>query len=98
MIKKLNAWRSRKYLDWVKTQPCIVSGLPADDPHHLVGHGFSGSGKAPDWTVIPLTRELHNELHHIGWRAWEVKYDSQLALLVKFWLYNFDEIRRFFNE
>ncbi|WP_445610762.1 DUF968 domain-containing protein, partial [Escherichia coli] len=28
-----------KYTRWVKTQPCACCGMPADDPHHLIGHG-----------------------------------------------------------
>lgn len=95
MFPKNKAWRCEKYLKWVKQQPSIISGMPADDPHHILGHGFSGSGKAPDWATIPLTREEHNELHHIGFREWENRNGSQLFLLMRFWVRNFEEIRKF---
>lgn len=78
-------WRSRKYLDWVKTQPSCVSGKPADDPHHIKRPGFGGTSKCSDLFAIPLTREEHDELHHIGWRAWEEKYQicqTDIALKV----------------
>lgn len=58
-------WRSRKYLDWVKAQPCVICGAPADDPHHLVGlGGLSGMGlTAPDQYVMPVCRFHHDEIH-----------------------------------
>ena len=64
MIKR-KTWRSRRYLDWVKSQPCCVCGAPADDPHHLTGIGkLGGMGtKAPDWAVMPVCRRHHDELH-----------------------------------
>lgn len=94
-LQKENAWRCKKYTDWVKTQPSVVSGEQAQDPHHLKGHGFSGSVKAPDWAVIPLTSEEHSELHHIGFKAWEEVNGSQLDLLMRFWRQNFGTIKEF---
>ena len=96
MFPKENAWRCPAYLKWVKLQTSIVSGRPADDPHHIKGHGFGGSVKAPDWAVIPLTRTEHDELHGPkGIDAWEEKYGSQADLLLRFWRHNFDTIRTF---
>ncbi len=91
-------WRNRKYLDWVKAQNCIVSCQPADDPHHIIGHGFSAMGtKAPDWATIPLTRMEHNNLHY-NRSNWEYQNGSQVALLMRFWRENWGEIQGFFNE
>ncbi len=59
------AFRSRAYLDWVKAQPCVVCGAPADDPHHLahVG-GMSGMGMtAPDSLAMPVCRPDHDRIH-----------------------------------
>lgn len=70
--------RSRKYLNYVKSLPCVITGAPADDPHHLIGHGQGGMAtKACDLFAFPLTREQHTNLHNIGWRAWEVAHGSQ---------------------
>lgn len=80
-LTKHTAWRSRVYLDWVKQQPSCISGLPADDAHHIKGHGFGGTVKAPDWAVIPLTREEHTRFHNIGVYAWETMYAEQLAFV-----------------
>lgn len=71
-------WRSRRYLDWVKSLPSAIDGTPADDPHHVIGHGQGGMGtKASDILCFPFTRAQHNELHHDP-KAWEAKYGSQL--------------------
>lgn len=74
----MKPWRDPAYLRWVKSLPSAISQRPADDPHHLIGHGMGGMGtKAPDWCAFPLTRDEHDELHRIGWRAWEEQYGSQ---------------------
>lgn len=96
MIGKQKPWRCKKYIAWVKQQPSIVSRQPADDPHHIIGHGFGGVGtKAPDWAVIPLTREEHNKLH-AGQFEWEGRLGSQVDLLMRFWRENWPEIQEFF--
>lgn len=42
---------------------------PADDPHHLIGHGQGGMGtKAHDLFVLPLCRKHHDKLHADNWR------------------------------
>ena len=76
--KKMKTYRNKKYLAWVKSLPSVVSGKPADDAHHIKGYGMGGMGlKAPDWAVIPLTREEHTELHSIGRFQWEQEYGNQ---------------------
>jgi hypothetical protein len=97
LIPKENAWRCKKYTDWVKTQPSVLSGLPADDPHHIMGHGLTGGTKAPDWACIPLTRQEHTDFHNISRDVWEAMYGSQADLLLKFWRDNFDTIKEFFK-
>jgi hypothetical protein len=58
-------WRSDEYLAWVRTLPCVISGQPADEAHHIIGvGGYSGVGlTAPDWAAMPVTREAHREIH-----------------------------------
>ena len=65
MALKLKAYRSRRYLDWVKQQPCVMCGALSDDPHHLVGVGhMSGMGMtAPDTMAMPVCRQHHDEIH-----------------------------------
>lgn len=72
---KKQAFKSKKYTDWVKSLPSCISGLPADDPHHIKRPGFSGGTKCSDLWTIPLTRAEHTEFHQIGWESWEKKYN-----------------------
>ncbi|WP_421550915.1 DUF968 domain-containing protein [Kluyvera intermedia] len=81
---KRRRWENEKYTRWVKTQQCMCCSNPADDPHHLIGHGQGGMGtKAHDLFVIPLCREHHDELHASP-VAFEAKYGNQLVLLFRF--------------
>ncbi|EAX7075119.1 DUF968 domain-containing protein [Salmonella enterica subsp. enterica] len=72
-----------EYTRWVKHQPCCGCGKQADDPHHIIGHGFGGTGtKACDLLVIPLCRVCHDALH-ADTRAWEELNGSQLLWLAR---------------
>ena len=77
MFPKSAVYRNAAYTRWVKSQPSVISGLPADDPHHLIGHGQGGEGtKASDLYVMPLTRAEHDDLHR-SWHDWEAIHGSQ---------------------
>ncbi|MFP1742495.1 DUF968 domain-containing protein [Lonsdalea quercina] len=81
---KLQRWESEKYTGWVKTQECSGCRRPADDPHHIINQGLSGTGTKPhDLFVIPLCRRCHDELHR-DVAGWERKHGSQVELLVRF--------------
>lgn len=62
---KINPFRSKKYLVWVKQLPCAICGAPADDAHHIIGIGnMGGTGtKAPDNMSFPLCRWCHGVYH-----------------------------------
>lgn len=68
---------NKKYTDWVKTQPSCISQKPADDPHHIKGHGYTGGVTPDDYMTMPLTRDEHTHLHNIGYEAWEKIYGDQ---------------------
>lgn len=81
---KRRRWENKIYTDWVKTQSCVCCNKPADDPHHIIGHGMGGTAtKAHDMFVIPLCRVCHDELH-ADMAAFEEKYGTQLELLFRF--------------
>lgn len=64
MFPKHKRYANRKYLDWVKTLPCVVCAAPADDAHHIKGAGLGGMArKPPDWAVMPVTRGCHQLIH-----------------------------------
>lgn len=64
-ITKRKAFRSEKYLNFVRSKPCISCGFPApSDAHHLISLGNGGMGtKDNDGMTIPLCRKHHDELH-----------------------------------
>ena len=96
-LSKQTPWRNKRYLAWVKSQPCIVTRQPADDPHHVIGWGFGGMGtKAPDWATFPLTRVQH-DLLHFNYRSWESENGTQPEVFMRFWRENWDEIQEFFK-
>lgn len=61
--------RDRKYLDWLRTQPCIFTGLmgserDAVDPMHI---GTAGKGiKSSDDEALPVRHSIHSECHQRG--------------------------------
>lgn len=81
---KRRRWENPTYTRWVKAQRCACCNNPADDPHHVIGHGQGGMGtKAHDLFVLPLCRAHHDELHRDP-VAFEAKYGSQIDLLFRF--------------
>lgn len=67
------------YKSYVRTLPCLICGQ-GSEPHHLLSVGMGRDRTKPKWedyTVIPLCREHHQELHQIG-RQFEKKYKINL--------------------
>lgn len=78
------AERDPKYLEFVRSLPCCVSGVYEVEAHHIVGHGESVMGsKCSDYYTIPLSRELHAELHQHGYRTWEDQHGSQIMYVMR---------------
>lgn len=56
--------RDKKYLEWVRTLPCIVCQSTPAVPHH---EGVRGMGlKASDRDTLPLCHKHHDERHRTG--------------------------------
>lgn len=74
---KVPHFRSKKYREYVSCLPCCVTGMEGNrnDPHHMKGRGYGGSQKCSDLFCVPLNHELHQELHQIGWKSFEKKYN-----------------------
>ena len=79
MIQKEKPFRSKAYLDAVRSLPCVITGeMGVCDPHHIIGHGGRGmSQKVSDLWVFPLHWELHKQLHDHGWQTWEDEFGCQ---------------------
>jgi hypothetical protein len=76
--------RDGRYLDWIRSLPCLVCGRPAE-AHHTGPHGLGK--KADDSTAIPLCTEHHtmgrSAYHRIGCAAFESRFGLVVANLVR---------------
>jgi len=72
-------WHSEKYLKFVRSLPCVVTGkTDGVVAHHLILHGEGKMGaKAHDLFAFPLTTDEHRKFHDDP-AGWERKHDSQL--------------------
>jgi hypothetical protein len=50
---------SEAYLKWIRTQPCIITGVEACDAHHVI---FKSQAEN-DYSAVPLRHDLHMKLH-----------------------------------
>jgi hypothetical protein len=83
--------RSSKYLEYIRSQPCEISGRTNDVVAHHVRIGFFGTGIKPsDYRCVPLHHQLHQELHHIGektyWKNWETDPEQVILRLLLVYL------------
>ena len=68
-VRESSVVRDRAYLDWLRTQPCILTGQrgndsEAVDPAHI---GQAGMGmKAGDDLALPIVHSAHVAMHNIG--------------------------------
>lgn len=68
--------RSRKYLAWIRTQACCVSGreIGVEACHVRMGHRGGMGLKPSDYATVPLHADLHREQHQHGEKAFWAKY------------------------
>lgn len=66
-IPKIVPVRDRKWLDHLRTQPCIVTGQYETEPAHLRLLGSGGMGLKPsDSRAVPLHWRLHRQETALG--------------------------------
>ncbi|MDQ2107619.1 MULTISPECIES: DUF968 domain-containing protein [unclassified Vibrio] len=72
-------WHCEKYLKFVRSLPCVITGKTVDVvAHHLIGHGEGKAGaKAHDLFTIPLHIDEHRRFHDDP-KKWEAQHGSQL--------------------
>ena len=91
-MQKIPRFKSRKYLDFVKSLPCANCHSIADEAHHIIGvGGLSGMGlTAPDWATMPLCRPCHSLIHTtpelwpLQWE-WVARTMAQAIINCKTW-------------
>lgn len=72
--KPKNIVRDKEYLEFIRSQPCLITGQLAE-PHHVDIDKSSGMGiKCSDLYTIPLNNEKHTEAHTIGKYTFAKKY------------------------
>lgn len=90
LIPKNKPVRDKKYLAWVRAQPCCYCFIHGpNNPHHIigVGNGRMGSKESDDQT-IPLCNLHHRELHESTGKNrtwWMMKQEEWLNMTKKKW-------------
>lgn len=69
-------FRSKKYLQFIQNQPCVICGSVPSDPHHIEAGGMGI--KTDDTRVISLCRKHHSEVHATGKKSFQVKYSLDM--------------------
>lgn len=77
MLTKPTRYVNKAYKEFIKKQPCCITGQFDVDPHHTKSVGSGGS----DLTLIPLTHELHQECHSIGAITFQGKYHIDFKVI-----------------
>lgn len=72
--------RNPDYLEWLRTQKCVVSGKKAEAAHHVRLGTNGGQGLKPsDYFCIPLLNEYHTTglwaLHYVGEKTFLEKFN-----------------------
>ena len=64
---KHKRWKSPKYLEYIRSCPCIICGYKEVDAHHVRHKGSGGTARKPDdYYALPICRLHHLENHQIG--------------------------------
>ncbi len=72
---------SKKHLEWIRSQPCIVTGIYGVDAHHVIRK----SQGLNDYTTVPLRHSKHMDLHNTGIYEFEAQHgiDFKDAIIAK---------------
>ena len=74
-------FRSKKYLAYIKSKPCLICGSTATEPHHEP-LGKAGMGiKAPDSHAVPLCHEHHVLRHSRGMSIYPAYIDIPMCII-----------------
>lgn len=89
---KEKTFRSKKYLEFIRSQPCLICQHPESDPHHETLSGKGTGLKGPDNETIPLCKTHHDERHRVGRETFYNKHGFRWRLWVYFYQYRYEEI------
>ena len=88
---------SLAYLEYVREQPCLITGDPAE-ASHLKHVGMGGNKRKENkdhFSAVPMRHDLHMEYHSIGPTEFMETHNIDLwyynALMLRTWLWSLDE-------
>ena len=90
MIPKQKPLRDKKYLLWLRDQPCIISGQRArpDDAVEACHIGTLGKGiKSPDDETLPMLHSHHAKAHQSGEISYLREHLPDYILRAALWAY-----------
>ena len=70
-------YRDKDYIEFIREQPCCVTGLINSTRESVVAHHTESRGmgtKCSDYKTVPLCQSIHLELHQIGKKRFLDKY------------------------
>ena len=76
-----------KYIEWIRTQPCVVTGFSGVVPHHIIVGNEIGRLDKNDNIAVPMWPPLHNErndsIHFISEREVDMPEELKGQRLTK---------------
>ncbi|GAB1376816.1 hypothetical protein MASR1M48_16680 [Lactococcus petauri] len=78
-LSKSPDFKCPKYLEWVRSRPCIIRKSYGVDAHHTVR---KSQGICNDLSAVPLSHDLHMEYHASAPEDFEKKYNVCFKMAV----------------
>lgn len=70
----------KRFLQWLKSRPCVVSGATGVEVHHCMGSSAKQNKVLiGHWFCLPLSPEMHQS-YHAASKAWRAEHGSQCDL------------------
>lgn len=80
-IPKSKTFRSKKYLEFIRSQPCILCGCEEDiQAHHTASAGIALRGS--DYSAIPVCPKCHHRFDQAGKKGRGIFADGELEAIL----------------
>ena len=81
VIPKPHSFRSDKYLDYIRSKPCLICGKDETVAHHESLNRTGIGMKAPDSHAVPLCVYCHHRCHANGISSFWGGYDVRQRII-----------------
>ena len=99
MFPKDIYWRSKEYLNFIDSKPCIVPGCGKKATHHHENLGMGGTSiKAPDSHCVPLCEDHHIPGVHAAPKSFWNLHDIDVVSVIIFNILGYLDIKGFVEE